>query len=380
LRIGVDCRALSKQKTGIGYYIWEVLNEWGKQQIDHELVLYSPFDFELPDGIRNSNVCYRKRLFPVRPRELWMHTVLPLQMLRDRIDVYWGPNYAMPAFGVNVPTVLTVHDMVYKVYPKSLRYVTYLHNRIGLQMYTRFCSRIIADSENTKGDLVRYLNLPEERITVIPLGVSDRFTKHSEPEVDKRMLANVGLSAGEYLLTSGTLEPRKNLDRVIRAFQVARASRGGKGNFVEKLVIVGSDGWGGVKEELEKVADPQIVHLGYVSDEMLAVLYRSARAFVYMSLYEGFGLPPLEAMRCGTPVLVSNASSLPEVVADCGLYADPLSVEDIAVKMAEIVGPEGQSRLSRAGLERARGMAWSRTAAEIQHVLEASYTARTTGQ
>ncbi len=362
MRIGIDCRPLSSEKTGIGYYLWEILNHWGKNDIPYELILYSALDFEIPPQLAASHVHYRKRVFRMRPAEAWMHTILPIQLRMDRVDVYWGPNYAMPLVPFGAPSVLTVHDMVYRIFPETMKRVTYLHNRYGLERYVRRCNHIITDSENTKRDLVGFLDLPVEKIEVVPLGVSGRFALSVNSVSDDVIMKNLGLEQRSYLLTVGTLEPRKNLTRVIKAYKLFMQDQNSHCGADTILVVVGAEGWGDTSAEVRRELGEKIKYMGYVSDEMLGALYRHARGFVYMSLYEGFGLPPLEAMSCGTPVLVSNTSSLPEVVENCGLYADPTRVEDIAHQMRRLCDDDVQVLLATAGRARAEQMQWGITA------------------
>lgn len=367
MRIGIDCRPLIGQKTGIGYYLWEILNQWGLHNSHHELFLYSPRDFEVPSGLKNSTVLWWKRIFKIRPSELWMHTVAPIQMRRDKLDVFWGPNYAMPLWPIGMPSVLTVHDMVYKVYPETLKKSTYLHNRFGMERYVQRCQRILVPSENTKRDLTNFLPVLGEKVTVTPLGVSNRFESLRSENDD--ILRSFKITRNQYLLTVGTLEPRKNLHNVMEAFRRLRQL------LVDieppVLVVIGAKGWGGTVHSLNGTLDGVVHYIGYVSDVELGVLYREARAFVYVPYYEGFGLPPLEAMYMGTPVLVSPTSSLPEVVGDCGLYANPDDPDDIANAMERLWRDESlRGTLSCKGRIRASSMTWSQTAQNTLEILE----------
>lgn len=364
MRIGIDCRPLIKEKTGIGYYLWEILSAWAESPFEHELWLYAPRDFQIPPKLMEAGIPVCKRVVRVRPAELWMHTVLPMQLALDQIEVYWGPNYAMPLWNVPIPTVLTVHDTVYREFPETMKQITLWHNRLGLETYVRHCDLILTPSEHTKKDVIRHLHVSPEQIVVTPLGVSSRISPVTEQA--QNQIIELGIANTPFFLAVGTLEPRKNLNAIVQSFSIAKETLP-----EAHLVIVGTKGWGTTGEEVASVNDPSIHYLGYVSDEVLSALYQLAKVFVFVPLYEGFGLPPLEAMKAKTPVLVSNTSSLPEVVGECGLYADPYHTEEIVQGMIRLWCDESlRATLVEAAYKRALQMSWKITADETLRVLE----------
>lgn len=362
VRIGVDCRPLVGDKTGIGYYLWEILDEWARAEIDFvELYLYASKPFELPSAFANTRLLYRKRVRRLSPGELWAQTALPVLVARDGIDVFWGPNFCLPLL-CHVPTVLTIHDMVYKVLPDTMMRKTYYHNAFGLPLYARKSQKILVPSVNTKLDVVKYLRVAEDRVVVTPLGMPKRFRQ----ELDTGIILShrFGLEMGSYILAVGTVEPRKNLERVVRAFRLAR-----KAHPDMKLVVAGTLGWASEQTQ-SALQDEGVIYVGYVSDVELMALYKGCRFFVYVPLYEGFGMPPLEAMAVGKPVLTANNSSLPEVVGRAAILVDATREECIREGMSLLwVDGDLRERLSEQALARARKFSWDETAQKTLNVI-----------
>ena len=260
--------------------------------------------------------------------------------------------------------VVTVHDVSYLVNPAWFRRVHAVYYRGMISRSARGAAAVIADSEATASDLERRLGLARDRIRVIPLGVDETF-RPAPPEAVERVRARYGLPE-RFLLFVGTLEPRKNLPRVVEAFgHIADAIPHG-------LVLAGRAGWKCGPLRRAVAASPATGRIrmpGFVAREDLPALLTAAEGFVWPSLYEGFGLPPLEAMACGTPVLTSSAASLPEVVGDAALMADPEKTQDIADQMRALATNDALRRtLREKGLRRVREFTWQRTAERTAEV------------
>jgi glycosyltransferase involved in cell wall biosynthesis len=265
----------------------------------------------------------------------WYLAALPLKARRDGADVLHCPTQRAPTRS-RVPLVVTFHDLAVLRHPETFNRWTRTYSRRVLPRVVRAAARLIAVSEFTKHELTELLDVPPEQVRVIPNAVGEPFT------------AEGAAGAGDYVLAVSTLEPRKNLERLVDGYR--RAKLNGL-----PLLVAGAAGWGGVRVEGDGVR-----WLGEVQDEDLARLYRGARAVAYVSLYEGFGLPVLEAMASGTPVVATKAGALPEVAGGAAILVDERSPVQLAGGIERALAD--RERLVAAGLERARSFSWAETA------------------
>jgi len=289
----------------------------------------------------------------------WSAMGLPLAASRAKVDLIHAPAYTAP-LTARVPTVLTIHDVSYAVHPEWYPYRRDPLRRAFYRRSARTAAHILTVSEFSAGEIVRAYAIPRDRITVTPHGASHAF-------LPKAAAVEIDLPAGvspTFLLHVGDLHPRRNLAVVVRAIIESRRDRRLREPI--SLVLAGVDR--GIGDELRRMAAAAsvpdlVVCLGVVGDDCLVALYRAAAALVYPSRYEGFGLPVLEAMACGTPVIASRAASIPEVLGDAGTLLDP---DDVAGWGSAIVGvltdPARRERMRAAGIERAAGFTWARTA------------------
>lgn len=294
----------------------------------------------------------------------WEQIVLP-RLVKDRL--LWSPSNTGP-LAISFQ-VVTIHDLSPLDDPRwhGRRFGAWY--RWLLPRLTHTARRLITPSLFTRERLVERLQVPPDKIAVIPLGVDKRFRPRPSEEVE-RVVRNLALPSRTYVLVVGSLEPRKNLRRLLLSWDLAHRSLPGD----LWLVVTGGRGSKGVFRSQDLHSVPPRVHLtGYVADHHLPALYSGATAFVYPSLYEGFGLPILEAMAAGTPVLTSNRTSLPEVVGDSGLLVDPENVDDLAASLRGLIEDAGlREGLREKGLRRAAAFTWERAAAETWNVLEES--------
>jgi len=287
--------------------------------------------------------------------------VLPLEVALRGVDLFHATNYAAPHSRAT-PLVLTVHDLALLRFPAlGTHALRRLVRRAGADAGR--ARRVIADSEATARDLYELLGVAPASVRVVYPGCDARFFVPVDPVAGERVRERHGV-APPYVLHVGTLEPRKNLGRLVRAFAAARSAH----HFPHRLVLCGPLGWG--SGELRRLLDaPALADavrwVGAVSRDDLPALYAGAALFAYPSLYEGFGLPPLEAMACGTPVLTSRVSSLPEVVGDAAVLIDPHDEAALASAIAQVLaGAELRADLAARGRARARQFTWERCARE----------------
>lgn len=266
-----------------------------------------------------------------------------------------------------VPTVLTVHDLIYRLFPAHHKRLNFWYLNAAMPLYVRRADAIIAVSESTKRDLIRLYGIPAEKVTVIYEAASPVF--HPQPpEHVAAVRARYGLPE-RYLLTVGTIEPRKNLPRLVEALAALRLDMPDL-----KLVVAGAKGWlfEGFFEAIERHDQGQAVVLpGYIADDDLPALYAGAEVVVQPSLYEGFGLPVLEAMACGAPVACSRTSSLGEIAGQAALTFDPLNVEEMAEVIRRLLADADlRERLRHKGLAHAANFSWGKAARETWAVYE----------
>ncbi len=303
------------------------------------------------------------RLPTVKPvvRIAWEQFLQPWELARGHVDLVHSMAYALPLV-CPARSVVTVHDLSFLLFPEAFNPA----NRLYLTTFTRLTVRradaLVAVSENTRRDLVRLLGARPERVAVVPNGVDPAF-RPLDPEAVARFRRERGLPEA-YILFVGTLEPRKNLTTLLRAYARLRQMA----QVPHRLVVVGGVGWRyqGVLPLIEELGlRDEVVFAGFVPHQELPWWYGAADLFVFPSLYEGFGFPPLEAMACGTPVVSSNAASLPEVVGDAGRLVSPRDVEELAEGMRRVLLDSTLREEMRArGLARAREYSWERTARE----------------
>jgi glycosyltransferase involved in cell wall biosynthesis len=274
--------------------------------------------------------------------------------------LFHATEHLLPAMR-GVPTVLTVHDLIFRHLPQHHKRLNRWYLNLTMPLYCRRATAIIAISEATRRDLAAAYAVPPEKVTVIAEAADPRFCPQSAQDV-AAVRARYGLPR-RYLLFVGTIEPRKNLARLLRTFETLHAE-----GLTDALVIIGKRGW--LYEpffaELERSpARDAVIFPGYVPDKDLPAAYAGSQAAVLPSLYEGFGLPVLEAMASGVPVVCSNTSSLPEIAGDAALLADPLSVESLTDALRRVVTDHALAAdMIERGLRRATGFSWERTARE----------------
>jgi glycosyltransferase involved in cell wall biosynthesis len=351
MRVAIDIQSTYGQKTGIGQYASRLAA--GLKQVAPSLDLF-PLSLGRDIAMRTDR------------RILWQQLHLPRLARRQSPDILHVPGFDAPRWKP-CPVVLTVHDLIGMLFPQNLPPAARFYWAWWLPHSIRWADRVIADSENTRQDIVRLVGLDADRIEVIPLGVERSF----QPVQDQASLDRVRRRYNlpdKFLLYLGTLEPRKGIDTIISAYHLL------SGQNSQAMVIAGKKGWyeDTLFEQVRTLRLEGRVHFtGYPVDEDLPALYSLASAFLFPSRYEGFGLPPLEAMACGTPVICSNAASLPEVAGDAAVLIPPDRPELLAAAIERVLQDRAFGEELRArGLVQASRFTWEETAHRTLQVYE----------
>ena len=366
-RIGIDAHAIGGRLTGNETYISKLIEALVGLGSNHEFVLFFTEDDSRQDMLRRFPGMTTLIVSPANPL-VRIPVVMPWLVRRYGIDLL-HVQYAGPPFP-QAPLVTSIHDISFETHPEFFSRKEELQFKITFRMTACRAARVLTISQHSKLDLVEIYGLPEEKVVVTPLAAGPEFVPPVSADAYEELMVHYGIDEG-YILAVGNLQPRKNMVRLISAYTRLRDVRP---DIEHKLVIVGQESWrhDPILDFMNKsrwAAD--IIHTGYVPGPDLPGLYGRADLFVYPSIYEGFGLPPLEAMACGTPVIVSNRSALPEVVGEAGLLIDPFDVEDLAASMgAMLLNPELARHYARAGKDRAAQFSWDRCASQTLTVYE----------
>lgn len=352
MRIGVDARSLSREVTGIGYYTVNIINELDKQGI--ETILFSPSSLSI-DVSRLKNcrvVCKSYKNLIVR--QIWSELYLPLILKKFNLDLFWGPSHRIPLRIPNgIAAVVTIHDLVWKKSPQTMRKRTLVLESLFMPRSLRKADLIISDTQSTSDDLQEFFIDTANKIRQISL--APRFSDMPKEQ------SKVEIPSESYILFVGTIEPRKNLKRLIAAYSQLQPRIKDTFNFI----IVGGNGWGDENIEnliIDSGLKNNIKLTSYVSDSELIELYKGAYCLVMPSLYEGFGLPILEAQKFGVPVITSNISSMPEVVGEGGILVDPYSLESIRSGLERLMSDKKlRKKLAVKAKENVAKYSWDKT-------------------
>ncbi|HEY6232535.1 MAG TPA: glycosyltransferase family 1 protein [Pyrinomonadaceae bacterium] len=294
---------------------------------------------------------------------------LSAELRRNPVDVLHVQFTAPPLSPC--PVVVSIHDLSFEHLPQTFKWRSRKQLRITVRRSAREAAQVIALSKHARQDLIETYGLPPEKVTAIPLAAADHFRPINDDEELQRVRQTYGI-VGEYILSVGAIQPRKNLSRLVEAYSRLRRATP-EGN-LPKLVLAGKCSW--LYEETLRIirelqVSDSVILTGYVPDSDLPGLYSGALCFVYPSYFEGFGLPPLEAMKCGVPVIVGNQTSLPEVVGDAGLLVDPFDAEAIAGAIDRVIHDSNlRAELGRKGLAHAQLFDWRETARQTLQVYQ----------
>lgn len=362
MKIAINTRFLLPNKLeGIGWFSYEVLKRWTLQHPEHQFIFIFDRKFD-EQFVFNENVEPVVAFPQARHPFLfyyWFEWSLPTIFRKHKVDAFMSPD-GFCSLRAKVPTQLVIHDIAWKHFPKQVPWIHRKHYEYFMPRFAQKAGRIATVSEYSKQDIHQYLGINKEQIDVVYDGSSEAFHPFgAELQTQVRQTYSQGQP---YFLYLGSIHPRKNIARLLKAFNQFKQSQSSP----IKLLIAGRMAWqtGEIREILDQLEyREEIKFLGYVATEELPKLVGSAYALTYVSLFEGFGIPLLEGLYANVPSITSNTSSMPEVVGDAGLLADPYSVDDIARQMSRIWTEEGlRDHLIEIGKIQRQKYSWELTA------------------
>ena len=362
MRIAFDGTTLTPGRTGVGYYTEHLLQHLAQEvaSTGDELVVISNQPIDTAKPLPRHVQVHQRSYFPLRIG--WMQ-FLAARVLEDvRADVAHFTNGMLP-LGAGAARVVTIHDMSLRLFPRCHPARRLIINRPLVGVAARVADAVVTVSRSARRDLLRFHKLPADRVTVVHEAAGPEF----EPIADHARRARIRMRYGlpeRFVLYVGAIEPRKNLPRLMEAFAIARSRQ-----IPHELVCVGPYGWSSrhLYDHIDRLGLRRIVHFtGYVPIEDLPVIYNLGELFVFPSLYEGFGLPVVEAMACGTPVITANTSSLHEIAAGAAETVDPQDADALADMIVAVASSaDRRADLRGRGLARARKFSWTRTAKQM---------------
>lgn len=366
LNIGINTRFIQTQVSGIGKYVLRLMQNVPYFGTNHYYFYEYPH-VPLCKPIQKENIHYiipkvytQNRLL----RIIWEQTFFSKKIKQNKIDIFHGPSFMLPIFKPS-KSIITVHDLTFLYYPQGFNFSTKLYYYIFFKRSLKIADIIIADSHSTKKDLMKYYHIHPNKIQVIYLGVDEIFKKITNKKMIEKVKQKYSLP-DNYFLFVGLLSPRKNIKGALRAFAQLKTNH--------KFVIVGNKGW--LYEPIFKLINKlnlkkKVILTGYANVNELPTIYSCAEALVFPSFYEGFGIPILEAMACGCPVITSNVSSMPEVAGDAALLVDPYNINEIKDAMNIILMDKNKKQeLIKKGYSQTKKFSWKKMAEETVKVYD----------
>lgn len=383
MRIAIDYTAATRETAGIGNYVRSLVEAMLAQDASNQYTLLTSGrptrDRPFPEA---QNVRGRSLIIPDRYLNvLWYRWRLPISatFFTGQVDIYHGPDFVLPPLNSHTRKIVTVHDLAFIEQPEYAvpELAAYLKKVVPEAIAA--ADVIASISQTTRQTLIDHFHTPPEKITIIPNGIRGYFRRVSDPVLLEATRHKFGLKS-PLVLGVGTQQPRKNHLGLIKAFHRA-ASSSNRQSRPAMLALAGGSGW--LYEETQQAVaelklEKKVRFLGHVSDLELMLLYSLADVFVFPSFYEGFGVPPLEAMACGTPVITSNTSSLPEAVGDAALLVDPHKSGEIAKAITRVLeNPPLQDELRQKGYKQAARYTWQKSARKMLAVYQQVYEGKT---
>ena len=383
MKIGFGTTVLEKglsqgHMDGIGVYtknLWEALDrEKRNSKLEREAISFGKNYISKETDDILGDIIHISPSYPIQSARSMIsgNAFYGVESIEQDIDLFFAPDHHIPKLN-HTPVIATIHDAYPLIYPKLVSRKLRKWKNIAFKRASHWADHIITISEHSKRDIIQYFTIPEERITVIPNGVNQAFMVQI-PEAEKEAVCRRYAIEKGFFVFIGTIQPRKNLSRVIAAYESLPAAIRQR----HSLLIIGHYGWGeeDLKKKLDNLEKEETIRwIKSVTDYELYALLQSALAMVYPSLYEGFGLPVLEGFASKIPVITSESTSIPEVAGDAACYVDPLKTTDIALKMKHIAqdAPLREMMIEK-GWRRVKEFSWEKSAREHVKVFEKIYT------
>lgn len=374
MKVGFDIDSLTIKSGGIGRYAVNLINHISKILLNESqneifIFFYQSFNRNLINTY--PDLKFVNKYTNIKSNVLRKGIFMPFSIRSFKMDLFHGLDHIGIPFifkSKKCKYAVTIHDLITRIYPDKFTIKHRFVQNALLPLILRKADKIIAVSNSTKNDIIKFYPKYSHKIKVIYEGVEPQFFPRSNQEIEKTLTKyNIDF---KYFLFLGTVEPRKNIVRVVDAFIKLKQA----GNVEQKLVITGRKGWlyNEILEKINKSPFSQdMIFSGYIDDGDLPFLYSGADIFLYPSLYEGFGLPVLEAMACGTPIITSNLSSFPEVAGDAAILIDPMNIEEITYAIEKLWRDRDlREELQKKGLERAKLFSWEKAAKETLKLYE----------
>lgn len=381
MKIGIDIRCLSEgRRTGVEEYSLNLLEKILKEDSDNKYVLFLN-SWKKPkleiDFLKNhKNVELKISRFPNKILNffLWYFDWPKLDKLIGGVDVFFMPNLNFVALSPKVKLILTVHDLSFEYYPETFSWKRRLwHIFINPQKIIRRADKVLAVSDSTRNDLIGFYKINPAKVETVYNGVGEVFGRIDRNDPKLLRIKEKYALPFNFILFLGTFEPRKNIGGIVRAYERMR-QEGGSQLEKYKLVIAGSEGWKSakLKREIKKSSlAKDIYQVKFIDEEDKVFVYNLAALFVYPSFFEGFGLPPLEAIKCGVPVIVSDNSSMVETVGEAGILTDAFSADEIALAMKEfLIDKDLKKEFYPAGIRQAQKFTWTKAAKKFLEIVK----------
>ena len=380
MRIGIDARPLSLRRAGVGNYVYGLVEQLPCLAPEHDYFLYANRALDRPPaaGSIHERIDHK---FGWCPGSFWLRGRAGQLVRKDHVDVFWATHPLLPRW---LPSktikIITVYDLAWLRFPHTTAYYPLMVQRIWTRKAVREADLIVTISRSTTEDLVEGLGVPETKIRHVYPGVSDRYKPHDQRTSASFIAKKYGVPA-RYLAAVGTVEPRKNLNVLVDVLRLLK----NRGRLECPLLVAGAAGWKSSPLHRKIVdaglSETEMRFLGYIPDEDLPFFYSGAEAFLFPSLYEGFGIPPVEAMACGTPVVASTAKCMPEVLGEAAILKSPTDPEGFASAILRLREDEELSRsLRAAGIRRAHQFCWQKSAKQLLELVAGPSSQGQTGE